>query len=106
MDIVNEKTTAIIMASFKDENGAAVVPTQAWYSLYCETMSTEILAETELTSLGSSKDIEITPTQNRIIMAVNSSEIKVLTIRFTYNAGAKQGTGQYRYAVANLQKII
>ncbi len=103
MDSVNEKSTYIVTVSFKDEAGAAVTPTQAWYSLYCETTSTEIKAETELTGLGTSKDVEITPEENKIQNSVNSAEVKVLTVRFAY--GAKQGTAQYRYVVTNLQKL-
>lgn len=105
MDAINERSTYIVVASFKDETGAPVTPTQAWYSLYCETTATEIKAETELTGLGPSKDIEITPEENQIQNAVNNAEIKVLTVRFIYAAGAKQGTSQYRYAVTNLQRI-
>ncbi len=105
MDSVNEKTTYVVTVSFKDETGAAVTPTQAWYSLYCETTGTEIKAETELMGLAASKDIEITPLENKIQNPASSSEIKVLTVRFTYSGGAKQGTAQYRYAVTNLQRI-
>ncbi len=103
MDSVNKKSTYIVTLSFKDETGAAVTPTQAWYSLYCETTGTEIKAETELTGLGTAKDVEITQEENKIQNSANNSEIKVLTVRFTY--GAKQGTAQYRYVVTNLQRI-
>jgi len=106
MDTINEKSTAIVTASFFNEDDVAISPTQAWYSLYCETSATELKAETELTGLGTTKDIEITPTENQIQVAANSSEIKVLTVRFTYGGGGlRQGTGQYRYAVTNLQRI-
>ncbi len=105
MDSINEKSTYIVTVSFKDETGAAVTPTQAWYGLYCETSGTEIKAETELTGLGTSKDVEITPEEDRIQNSANSSEIKAWTVRFTYSGGAKQGTAQYRYAVTNLQRI-
>lgn len=105
MDEVNENSTAIVTVSFKDEDNVAVTPTKAYYSLYCETTSIEIKAETELTGLGTTKDIEITSTENKIQTAANSKEIKLLTVRFTYNAGAKQGTGEYRYSVKNLSRI-
>lgn len=105
MDTIYEKSTCVITVSFKDETGAAVTPTQAWYSLYCETNASEILAETELTGLGTTKDIEVTPTRNAIISDSNLNEVKLLTVRFTYNAGARQGTGKYRYQVENLKKI-
>jgi hypothetical protein len=104
MDTINEKSTAIVTASFKNESGVAFTPTQAWYSLYCETSNTEIKADTELTGLGTTKDIEITPTENKIQSSANTSEVKVLTVRFTYGV-AKQGTGQYRYLVTNLVNL-
>lgn len=104
METVNEQSTCIINASFWDENKIPVVPTQAWYSLYCETTDTVIRVETEITGLMASKDIEVTPTENKIQIAANSSEIKALTVRYTYSVG-KQGTGYYRYSVQNLRRI-
>ena len=105
MQSVNEQSTCIVTVSFQDENGNPVTPGQAWYSLYCETSGKEILAETALTGLSTSKDIEIAPAQNAMQNAGNSSETKVLTVRFTYNGGARQGTAQYKYLLLNLQRI-
>jgi hypothetical protein len=105
MDTVNEKTTYIVTIYFWDENGAAVTPGAAWYSLYCETTKTEILTETVIAGLGTSVDITITLSQNAIINTLNDYEQKLLTTRFTYGAPVKQGTGEYRYLVNNLKRI-
>jgi hypothetical protein len=105
MDSVNEKSTYIVTVSFFDENNAPVTPTAAWYSLYCETTGKDILTETALTGLGTTKDIEITPTQNTMSNPSNLMEQKLLTLRYTYGTG-KQGTAEYRYQLLNLVKII
>ena len=105
LDTVNEESTAVVTVSFENESEVAVTPDQAWYSLYCETNSTEILAETELTGLGTTKDITITAAQNAIIDTTVEFEIKILTVRFLYATSTKQGTNQYRYKVMNLTRI-
>jgi hypothetical protein len=105
MESVNEQSTCIVTASFKDENGNSVTPGAAWYSLYCETTGKEIVAEVALTGLSTSKDIEITPAQNTMQNVGNPSETKVVTLRFTYSGGSKQGTGFYKYSLINLERI-
>jgi len=102
---IKEKSTCFVTVAFKDENGVAVIPTAAYYSLYCETTSYEILAETEIVGPGSSQEITITSTQNQIRESSSIYETKLLTIRWTYSGGTRQGTGEYRYKVKNLGRI-
>ena len=104
LETVKEKNTAIVTISFKDEDGLAVIPTKAYYSLYCETTSTEIIAETEISSPGSEQSITITPAQNEIIDDKNDFETRIVTARWTYS-GNKQGASEYRYKVENLKRI-
>lgn len=105
MDTINEKTTYFVTVTFKDEDGTLVTPTAAYYSLYCETTQTEILAETAFPSLSAAVKITVTSTQNTIQKSSNASETKLMTVRFTYNAGTNQGTSEYRWEVKNLKRI-
>ncbi len=106
MDLINERTTYFVTVTFKDEDGTLVVPSAAFYSLYCETTGTEILAEGAFpTPLASSKEIEVTYVQNKIQVSTNAKEQKLMTVRFTYDSGASQGTAEYRWVVQNLGRI-
>lgn len=105
MDSINEKTDYFVTVTFKDEDGTLVTPTAAYYSLYCETNKYEILAETALSGLSTSKEIVVTATQNAIITSSNYQEQRLMTVRFTYNSGTYQGIGEYRWNVVNLRRI-
>lgn len=103
MENVNEKTTYFVTVTFRDEDGVLVTPTTAFYSLYCDTTKYEILAETALTALDTSKEITVTATQNAILDNTNKEEERIMTVRFTYTGG--QGTDEYRWKVINLKRI-
>lgn len=105
MDTVNEKTSYFVTISFKDEDGVAVTPTAAYYSLYCETTKYEILAETAIGGLDTSVEVIVTSTQNAIRNVANKKEQRLMTVRFTYSGGAYQGISEYRWNVANLKRI-
>ena len=99
MERVNCKTTAVIVVSFFDESGIPVTPTQAFCSLFCETTQTVIVAETELGSLSTTKNIVITSDENKMQQIENDVETKLLTLRWTYSGGSRQATAEYRYTV-------
>lgn len=105
MDSINEKTTAIITVTFKDENAALVTPTAAYYKLDCLTTGTVIKSETQISNPAPTKDIVVTSIENKIQDQNNTQEEKILTLRFTYASGTKQGTAECRYKVVNLQKL-
>ena len=105
LDSINEKTDYFVTISFKDEDGTAVTPTAAYYSLYCETTRYEILSETALTGLSTSKEVVVTATQNAIRNVANDKEQRLMTVRFTYSSGVYQGTSEYRWNVLNLKRI-
>ena len=106
LETINEENTTVVTVAFYDEEGSAAVPVQAWYSLYCETTGTEILIETEIVSLDASIEIEVTPAQNAILDGDNEVETKLMTVKWTYGeAGAKQGSAEYRWNVRNLARI-
>lgn len=105
METINEESSCLLTVNFKDENGAAIIPTTAYYSIYCESNSSEILAESEIPDPQSEQIIVITQAQNAIILGANNLEMKLVTLRWTYGTG-KQGTKEFRYRVRNLKRII
>jgi hypothetical protein len=104
MEIVNEKSTSIVALTFRDEGGALVTPSGGTYRIDDAASGTEIKAETAFTPGGSSHDITISDTENRILDATRNVEERIVTVSFTYGAG-KNGNGEYRYGVKNLAKI-
>jgi len=83
----------------------AVAPTKAYYSLYCETDQKEILAETEIANPELTEEIEVTPAQNALCGQGNDIETRLITVRWTYSAGTKQGIAEHRYRLKNLSRI-
>ena len=104
MDIVNEKSTSIVSLTFTDNTGALVTPSAGTYQIHDAASGTEIRAETPFTPTGSTHDITITATENRILDAARNVEERIVTVSFTFGAG-KNGNGEYRYGVKNLTKI-
>ena len=103
---VNEKTSITLTVTFRDENGALVVPSAATYRLDDVGSQTAILAATAL-SLASSVNVLITSTQNRILTSTNQSESREVTVEFDYTGGlgAMHSTDKYAYEVLNLYGV-
>ena len=104
MEIVNEKSTSIVTLTFRDESGALVTPSAGTCQIHDAASGMEIRVETPFTPAGSTHDITITDTENRILDATRNMEERIVTVSFTYGAG-KNGNGEYRYGVKNLAKI-
>lgn len=105
-DIFNEKTTGYVNLSFKDEDGNAVVPDSATYTLYNEA-NAEIIngrEDTEISGVTNDFDLELTPDDNIIVRNNEIRETHVLMIEWTYNTD-KKGKDEYRFAVENLTKV-
>jgi hypothetical protein len=103
LDEVNERSTYVITASFFDEDGVATVPTAASYRIHDQQRRTEITGTTSL-PLATTADIEITPTENRILRRRVAYEVRTVTVSWNYGVG-KSGTAQYRYKLINLYGI-
>lgn len=104
MDLVNEKTSWTVTASFYDEGGNAVTPDSGSYRIDDVGSDTEITGDTPFIPAGSTHDINITPTENRILTTSNQVERRRVTVTFSYGVG-KQGSGEYYYGVKNLAKV-
>ena len=103
METVNEKTTAILAVTFKDENGNLVTPTTGSYRID-DYAGTQITGDTAFTPSSSTYEITISANENRILDANNLVETRIATVSWTYS-GSKQGTSEYIYQIKNLRKI-
>jgi hypothetical protein len=103
VDIVPEKSTAVLTVSFKDENGNPVTPSSGSYRIDDVASGEEVTADTPFTPVGSSHDIEITPAENAM-QGTGLSEDRRVTLSFTYS-GTKQGKAEYIYRLKNLSKV-
>lgn len=103
MEAVNEQSTAVVTASFFDEDGGAVTPAEGVYRIDDAKSRTEILGDTALPSLAPSVDIVITAEQNCII-GTSRYEKHLLTVTFKY-AGGKSGADEYPFYVKNLAML-
>ena len=101
MDAINEKSTSVQPITFTDEDGDAVTPDTATWRLHDLNSNVNLQTATALASLASSMEITIGSTENRILNGDHVSEVKELTINFTFGTG-KQGTNKVRYKVNNL----
>jgi hypothetical protein len=103
LDEVNEKSTYILTVSFFDEDELPTVPTAASYRIHDEQRRTEITAPTSL-PLATTADIEITPTENRILRRRSNYEVRTVTVHWDYGVG-KSANAQYRYKLINLYGV-
>ncbi|HSW37859.1 MAG TPA: hypothetical protein VLL97_00030 [Acidobacteriota bacterium] len=105
MKIINEKSTLVVALSFKDEDGADVVPVSAHYRLDDVASGVSIVARTALTSLAATMDLVVTAAQNAIKNGALATERKRLTVEFTYGIDTKAAVADYVYAVKNLSGV-
>jgi hypothetical protein len=107
MEIVNEKSTCILTVSFKDEDGAAVVPSSGNYRidvLNADGTYSQVKGDAALPSLAAEVDIEITDEENAMLDPAVNSEQRVVTVTFSYGTG-KAGSAEYFYRLKNLGKV-
>jgi hypothetical protein len=105
MKPVNERSTAVLVNTFSDENKALVTPTSAKYQIKDENNGTILTPWTALTVTSSSYTLVIDQNNNRILDDSNDSEIKIVTVVFQYSTPTKQCTSEFRYEVKNLHGV-
>lgn len=104
MEAINEGQTSLIEVTFRDENNQLVIPTTAFYSIYCETQKQVVLAETQIQNPTSVTEIVITGAQNAILNKDNPWEDRLITVRWTWGA-SRDGVLEFRYRVLNFKQI-
>lgn len=102
----NEKTTGFVNLAFTDEDGDAVAPDSATYTLYDEVSGDIINSrdDTAVPGLASSVDLELEPDDNAIIDSNTVRETHVLLVKWVYDTD-KEGKDNYRFVVENLTKV-
>ena len=105
LDVINEMTTLVITATFRDLNGALVTPSSASYRIDDAISGSQIRGDTPFTPAGSSHDITISANENRILDNAHNAEERIVTVKFIFGIDNKEGNGEYRYVVKNLMKI-
>ncbi|GAB4389041.1 MAG: hypothetical protein Kow0025_12000 [Thermodesulfovibrionales bacterium] len=107
MDVVNERSSWFVTASFLDEEGAPVTPSAGSYridALNPDGTFTEVRADTPFVPSSHAHDIEIAAEENAVSDQGREAETRVVTVTFAYGMG-KQGTAEYRYLVRNLARV-
>jgi hypothetical protein len=104
--IVNEGKSASAVLTFKDENGDEIVPSTAKYTLYDFKSDTVINDRTDVDMPGSTatRTIELTGSDNVIVNDALFLEEHRLYVEFTYAGGAKSGSVEAQFHVANMRK--
>lgn len=102
MNEVREKNTCVLACTFRDENGNPVTPDSAAYRIddIKESGDTPIVALTLFTP----PDIEVDAADNRILDPARNTELRRVTITWTYGSG-KAGADEFDYLVRNLSKV-
>ena len=106
LDVVNEQSTYIVVASFTDEEGDPVIPASASYridDIGNETV-TEIKADTAFVPVAATYEIEVDPADNTLVDETNERELRLITITYTWGS-AREGNGEYKYWVKNMGGI-
>jgi len=104
---VNEKTTSVVSVTFKDENGAAVNPATAKYTLFNVATGAVINSRSAVDVPGSTSTrlIELTPADNVIVDTALQLEEHRLYVLYTYSAGgSKTGSVEIQVVVVNMAK--
>lgn len=100
METVPERSRKTFIASFRDDDGALVVPSTVRYRVHDEESDTELVAWTTIAP-DTRVSINIPADANRILTDGNNREIKVLTVQSDQGTDNQQSQ-QYRYQVMNL----
>ena len=105
MKSVNERSTAVLVITFSDENKALVTPSSAKYQIKDENTGTILTPWTALTVTSSSHTLVIDQNNNRILDDGNDSETKIVTVVSEYSSPTKQCTSEFKYEVKNLHGV-
>lgn len=106
IDTFEEESTGYITLAFTDEDGTAVTPASATYTLYDEITESIINSRnaTSISGLDTSVDLELEPDDNVIVTTGKNEETHILFVQWVYNTD-KVGHDEFRFAVSNLTKV-
>lgn len=108
VDIFNEKKTGRFTLDFTDEDGVAIVPDSATYTLYDEVSGNIINSrnQTNIVGLATSVNLKLVPNDNVIVNSDegNYMEAHILFVEWVYNS-IDLGGDEHRFFVRNLTKV-
>lgn len=106
-EVVNEKSTAVVSITFKDEDGANAIPSTATYTLY-DLASGGIINSVSGVSVpgtGAVRSITLDAEDNAMVDTNLATEEHRLYIIYTYGpGGAKTGSVEVQIIVVNMEK--
>ena len=103
-DVVNERSSAIVTLTFKDEDGVNAIPSSGAYRLTDLRSNTMIRNWTNLVApLAAIMEVTLTPTDTRIVDSTNDYEERLITVQWKY--GTKYGTDDYTIRIRNLHSV-
>ena len=102
MESINEGSSAILTIAFTDQDGDAITPDSATFTIYDKFSGTERRSGT-ISSLASSITFVTTDEDNAILNQNNRYEVVAILIEFSYNS--RYGKGEYFYKVNNLAQV-
>ncbi len=101
MEQINENNTIDLELTFYDRDGVLVVPASGHYRIDDLYSNTVIKASTSFIPTSSTHIITIPSSLNTILDVTKFSEIRIVTIDYTYNT-SDVGTTQVKYELLNL----
>jgi hypothetical protein len=105
MKSVNERSTAVLVITFSDENKVLVTPLSAKYQIKDESSGMILTYWTTLAVTSSSHTLVVDQNNNRILDDSNNSEVKIVTVVSEYSSPVKQCTSEFKYEVKNLHGV-
>ena len=84
---VSEGSSAKFSVAFFDPSGMPATPLQAYVTVYCRTTGTIVRPEAAATVTGPTLLVSVTNTENALVVADNTSEIRRIKVRATYGIG-------------------
>lgn len=104
----NEKTTAIVIMQFLDEDSTPVVPASATWSLYDKASGATVNGRSAVPvpTSGATGTIELTPLDNQILDNGKDLEEHRLFVQYTYaGTGTRTGSVEIQIPVINIRII-
>ncbi len=101
--MVNENSTSYLTVTFYDESSEPVTPDSITWKVHDKSTGTELQPATSV-PVGTSVELVISPTINRILNSIHKEETRVVTVETTYGS-TQQFNADYEYSVKNLRHL-
>ncbi|MEW6487656.1 MAG: hypothetical protein AB1578_07050 [Thermodesulfobacteriota bacterium] len=103
--VYNERQSLRLRATFTNADGQPVTPDAVTYRVDNADTGEPVVAETPVAEPATVVDVVITREQNALQDAAAPRERRVVTLDFSYDAGAQGAPIEYRYTLRNLRFV-